>query len=81
MLGDGQDGRSRVAGDVAREDGGIDDKQVVSPVDLGVGVDDGFSAAGAAVVCAHADGSCFLLHEVITYVSSFSSQILLDWLG
>ena len=44
------DGGRRVAGRLTREDGPVDDEEVVGAVDLGVGVDDGASAVAAIIV-------------------------------
>lgn len=60
MLGRRDDGGGRVARQLAGEDGGVDDEDVVGAVDAGVGVDDGGAVGGAAVVGAHFGGAFFV---------------------
>lgn len=55
-LGGGDEVGAGVGGNHAGEDGGVDDEQVVSAVDLGVQVDDG-GAARATVVLAELVGT------------------------
>ena len=45
-----------ISGDVAGEDGGIDDEEIVGAIDLGVSVDDG-GAASESAVRSHLRGS------------------------
>ncbi len=45
MLGNDHDGSGGVARDMSREDGGVNNEQIVRPVDLGVGVNDSSATA------------------------------------
>lgn len=58
VLGDDDNGRRRVASQLAREDGRVHHEDVVRPVDLRVGVDHGRAVVAAPVVGAHFGGAC-----------------------